>query len=311
MASVFVSYSRGSETFARRLMKTLESRDTPFWSDRDIRAGTHWADEIEAAIHQASVFVLVISPDFGTSQWAQFEAGVALGRARESGAVVIPVLLHGAALPPVLRQYQALSVDSASLEEIATAVQDAAATVRRAHSPLVRELQLFVSSPADVVDERECVARVVDEINRGIGEPSGIRLNRVTWENTFLPAAAKPQAALADWVRNTDIFLLILGSRLGNALGVGGRTGTEEEFEALLADAKLTGRPQMLCYIRTSAVRVDSMEQLNQMRRILEFRDRVRSTNLVREFDSLSEFEELVRYDLTRLLTDADRLIQR
>ncbi len=311
MASVFLSYSHGSEAIAGDLMKALERRSTPFWSDRAVRPGNRWADEIETAIHQATVFVLLISPEFSASEWAQFEAGVAVGRARESGATVIPVLLHGATLPAVLREYQAISVDSASLEEIASRVQRVAATAGTRSESSVRELQLFVSSPADVVDERECVARVVDEINRGPGRTSGFRLNRLTWENVFLPTAAAPQAALASWVSNTDIFLLILGSRLGSALGVGGRSGTEEEFESILEDAKTTGKPRMLCYIRTAPVQLDSVEQLDQMRRILEFRERLRTTNLIREFESLAQFEQLVRHDLTRIITDEGRLTQR
>src|SRR5215831_16014804 len=119
MASVpqelFISYSRTDDEFVRRLQHELDLQGVRYWSDRKIRAGSLWIDEIETAMNRASVFVLVISQSFRASEYAQLEAGIAVSHAQQSRARVVPILLRGASLPAALRGFNALRADLMSV----------------------------------------------------------------------------------------------------------------------------------------------------------------------------------------------------
>ena len=68
---------------------------------------------------------------------------------------------------------------------------------------------------------------------------------------------------------------------------------------------KRTGQPQILCYLKMAPVRLQSVDQVEQLRRVLEFRDRLRSDGLVYEFESLDDLERAVRLHLTNIITSA------
>lgn len=300
---LFISYSRADVALARGLMRELDAQGVPYWSDRKIEGGALWIDEIESAIKRASVFVLLISPNFLASEYALFEAGIAVGRAHESGARIVPILLPGASLPPVLRGYQALRADSMTVEDVATQLKAVASTVDRKPERVSKELRVFVSSPADVTAERECVSRIVDELNASVGAAEGVTLLRYTWENTLPPVGTRSiEATISEALAHVDIFLLILGARLGKPNGVGRGSGTEEEFRMAVENSKHTGRPQVLCYLKTAPVQLTSVDQAEQLRRVLEFRDRLRNDLLVYEFESLDDLERAVRHNLTRII---------
>src|SRR4051794_37805360 len=70
---VFISYSREDVKLMDRLLQYLEpagqSASLAVWSDKGIRAGEEWMLEIDKAIAQARVAVLLISPDYLASTW--------------------------------------------------------------------------------------------------------------------------------------------------------------------------------------------------------------------------------------------------
>ncbi|MEM8950958.1 MAG: toll/interleukin-1 receptor domain-containing protein [Pseudomonadota bacterium] len=97
--SVFISYSHADETWKKRFQKQLDVLGMEgildVWKDRRIAAGDDWRDEIEQAIEQADVAVLLISADFLTSGFIRDEeVGPFLERRRRDGMRVIPILIH-------------------------------------------------------------------------------------------------------------------------------------------------------------------------------------------------------------------------
>jgi hypothetical protein len=93
------SYAREDETLRDRLethMSPLERAGlVRCWHDRDIRAGCDWARQIEAAIADAEVVLLLVSPDFVASDYCfTIEMRRALERHAAGSALVIPVLLR-------------------------------------------------------------------------------------------------------------------------------------------------------------------------------------------------------------------------
>ena len=299
---VFISYSRADDAFVRTLLREFDRQGVPDRSDREIAAGSSWIDEIESALNRVSVFLLVISPHSQASEYGQFEAGMAAGRAKESQARIVPILLPGASLPPVLRSYQALRAESMTIEDIAAEIKAIVTTTERKADRVSTELRLFVSSPADVTAEREVVARVVEELNATVGAAEGVTFRRYAWESLPAVELAHPQQALDDMLRRLDVFVLILASRLGTPIGVGGGSGTEEQYKLVVEKWRQTGKPKIFCYLRTAAVRLESVDALEQLRRVFEFRDQLKRDGLVFEFESIADFERAVRLHLTNVI---------
>lgn len=95
---VFVSYSHKDTQWMERLKVHLTPLEREgmldFWIDTDIEPGQQWYDEIEEAIAEAKVAVLLISPDFLASDFiATEEIPRVLAAADKEGLKVIPIFL--------------------------------------------------------------------------------------------------------------------------------------------------------------------------------------------------------------------------
>lgn len=64
MSSLFVSYARNDETFARWLVKNLRNRGANVWLDVDsIPLAIKWQDAIQQALDSSQAMLVIISPD--------------------------------------------------------------------------------------------------------------------------------------------------------------------------------------------------------------------------------------------------------
>ena len=305
-AHVFISHATGDDAFARDLRQALNERGVQLWSDQNIEGGSQWWDEIESALNRASMYVLVISPQFETSKDALFEAGVAVGRARESGALIVPVLLAGAKLPPALRGYHAIHAESTDIKALATQLRSAIFKIGSRAGPVVRKLRLFISSGSDTVVERELVIRIVEEINARLGVERHVLIETMMWEH-LSASSQSPQQVVEEAIRDVDVFLLLLSARIGAVFE--GVPIIEKELQLAQENWKQIGRPQILCYFKTGPVKLDTVDQLEQYRQILEFRDRLRSDRLVYEFESTDDLESVVRNQLENIVESTGRLM--
>src|SRR5437868_1226039 len=97
--TVFYSYAHADERLRQQLEIHLgllrQQRIIAEWHDRQIGAGTDWAQEIDTHLSTARVILLLISPDFLASDYCY---GVELQRALQRDAAnearVIPILLR-------------------------------------------------------------------------------------------------------------------------------------------------------------------------------------------------------------------------
>ena len=97
-SSVFISYSHKDEEWKERLvthLRVLQLQDLlNVWEDRQIEAGADWYAEIENAINQAGVAILMISANFLTSRFILGEEIPKLLERRErEGVRVIPIIV--------------------------------------------------------------------------------------------------------------------------------------------------------------------------------------------------------------------------
>ena len=122
--SVFVSHISGETAIAQWLKAKLDrdflgALDVFVSSDRmTIEAGRRWLDEVDKALKQADVMILLCSRDSVGRPWVNFEAGAVWLR----GIPVVPVCHSGLAvadLPAPLSMLQAIAlVDAAGLAKL-------------------------------------------------------------------------------------------------------------------------------------------------------------------------------------------------
>lgn len=98
MTDIFISYSHKDEAWKDALKKHLQvlQLHTKFgiWDDGQIELGGDWQVEIEQAIAQAKVVILLISSDFLTSEFAtQQEIPKFLQRRTQEGLRIVPVIV--------------------------------------------------------------------------------------------------------------------------------------------------------------------------------------------------------------------------
>lgn len=129
--SVFVSYSHRDREWLDRLkvhLRPLE-RDNALvvWDDTKIAPGSRWRTEIEAALAEAKVAVLLISADFLASDFvASSEIPSLLLAARNDGAVILPLIVSASrfAHTPMLAPFQAVNETSRPLIGLSRSEQE-------------------------------------------------------------------------------------------------------------------------------------------------------------------------------------------
>lgn len=97
--NIFIAYAREDDALRARLEKhlaTLKRRDyINTWYDGKIEAGSEWKEEIDVALNNADIILLLISADFIASDYCyEIEMARAIERHEKGAAIVIPVLLH-------------------------------------------------------------------------------------------------------------------------------------------------------------------------------------------------------------------------
>lgn len=120
--NIFISYAQPDRGYAETLVESLKLAGSSVWHDKQIRIGDDWDSEIQNALRNASVVVLLVSQAALTSQYVNYE----IGSAMSAGIPVIPVLVgEVASLPSHLRHIHA--VDARGLGSAAMGAKVAAA----------------------------------------------------------------------------------------------------------------------------------------------------------------------------------------
>lgn len=111
---VFISYSHKDLDY----LTQLESHFAPlkdkvvFWDDRKIKPGQIWRDEIENALHRATVAILLLSSDFFNSDFiANNELPTLLSAASRRGLTILTIIVRPCMIEqyPSISQYQAVN----------------------------------------------------------------------------------------------------------------------------------------------------------------------------------------------------------
>jgi TIR domain len=116
MRKVFISYSHVDTRWLKRLLVHLRPLERngqiDRWDDTRIKAGQKWSQEIEAALTESTIAVLLVSADFLASEFIASEELPALLRAAAQNACrVLPVIIGPCLFSEIkdLQQFQAIN----------------------------------------------------------------------------------------------------------------------------------------------------------------------------------------------------------
>src|SRR5215207_2599398 len=110
----FISYSRLNKEFATKLAKGLRAAKYPVWFDQlDIPTGARWDDEVEKALRECNIFMIILTPASIGSENVKDEIGYAIDR----GKRILPVLLEECDVPLRLRRFQYVDFTTKSFGE--------------------------------------------------------------------------------------------------------------------------------------------------------------------------------------------------
>jgi len=95
----FVSYARANKDLAVNFLSRFKDQTTPskryeysLWQDSEILVGEKWNDEIKAALGQAQIGLLLLSPAFLGSQYIAFHELPAFGG--QEAKPLMPIMLQ-------------------------------------------------------------------------------------------------------------------------------------------------------------------------------------------------------------------------
>ena len=97
---------------------------------------------------------------------------------------------------------------------------------------ILRVLNLFLSSPGDVGEERKAVKAIVEKINKLVARPNGLFFELREWEHIPLGKAIRTQEIINPYVQDCDVYIGILNKRFGTPTGQA-ESGTEEEYNLI------------------------------------------------------------------------------
>lgn len=155
MSDIFVSYSHPDRNKAEQLARIFERQGWSVWWDRELAAGSRFAEVIAAELSGAKAVVTLWSQSSVASNWVKDEAQE--GAARNA---LVPVLLDRVNLPLGFRQFQAADLSgwdgSASHTELQRLVRSIGGLINKPVSepepPIVgKSITLYLLAGAAIV----------------------------------------------------------------------------------------------------------------------------------------------------------------
>ena len=119
MARVFLSYAHDDAPNAQKLAGALVEAGHEVWWDFHVHGGSRFSDEIDRALKNAQVVVVIWTPTSVTSAWVQDEAA----EGRDSGRL-LPVVLDDTKPPLGFRQFQCVDLAEWNAEGRPTSLQN-------------------------------------------------------------------------------------------------------------------------------------------------------------------------------------------
>jgi hypothetical protein len=159
--------------------------------------------------------------------------------------------------------------------------------------------RVLISSPGDVVNGRAVLREAVEDWN-ALNAERGVVLLTVLWERDATPLLGAPPQHLInqELVDDCDIVVAVFWTRLGTPTA-DHESGSVEEIERSIG----AGKP-VLVYFSSEPVVPESIDA-DEYKRLVEFRESLKSRGLLGSFGTPEELRRKVSADLTRVVRDS------
>jgi formylglycine-generating enzyme required for sulfatase activity len=145
----FLSYSRVNKDFAVRMAKELKAEGLPVWLDQlDIPPGSRWDVEVEKALVECDIFMVIITQASSTSENVLDEIGYAI----DNGKRMLPVLLEKTNIPLRLRRFQYVDFTDKNFDD---GIQSAKELLRNLIAQPTVPRKVPPEEPRDQLDQAE------------------------------------------------------------------------------------------------------------------------------------------------------------
>jgi site-specific recombinase XerD len=169
----------------------------------------------------------------------------------------------------------------------------------------LRILRIVVASPNDVKDERNILAEVATELNRGIAKDHALHIEISRWETDAFPGFhAEGAQGIIDTVlhiEDCDLLIGIFWKRFGTPTS-DAKSGTEHEFRKAYEAWKRNQHPQLMIYFNKKPYAPESKEEIEQWGQVLELKREISQEGRLWSYNGKSQFERLVRNHLTQFI---------
>lgn len=171
-----------------------------------------------------------------------------------------------------------------------------------AHRPFLTmkraNVVLFLSSPSDVRAEQQIVLEEVKKLNGQMRSQQRPRITVVSWpEGIAAGASDYPQSVINQQTREYDIFVVIIGTRLGTQTPRA-NSGTEEEFDRAIESAFRGNPVQVLVFFSNLKVPIGDLDP-HQLMLVQYFRAKTQRLGvLFHKYSNLPQFRRLFRKSL-------------
>ena len=139
---------------------------------------------------------------------------------------------------------------------------------------MVETFRAFLSSPGDVLEEREATKDVVDAVNRNCIDTLGMTIALWRWEDQPPLAPRLPEERIQEIinreVEKSHFFILILNRRYVSSEPGHTISNTQREVETILERYKSFPQLKILAYFRRLEVNTDQGKQEEQVRELRE-----------------------------------------
>jgi tetratricopeptide (TPR) repeat protein len=167
--------------------------------------------------------------------------------------------------------------------------------------------RVIVVSPSDVSEERDCIQRIADDLNRTTARASGVRLEVWRWETDSHPGfhANGPQGLIDDLmdVTSSHLVIAIFWKRFGTPTK-DSKSGTEHEIRRALTAFESNGSPQIMIYFCERPDFPRSPAEADQLRSVLSFRETL-ADGLYFTYRETTQFEHLARNHIQMFFQNA------
>ncbi len=162
-----------------------------------------------------------------------------------------------------------------------------------------RVFQILIASPGDVAQERDIVSEVIHEWNYLNAREKGIILLPLRWETHSSPEMGdRPQGIInRQVVDQCDMVVGVFWTKLGTPTGLAA-SGTIEEIDQAAEKGKI-----IMLYFSRAVVNPDKLD-LEEYKRVKEFKLRKYPEGLVESYDTLPEFRDKFTKQLAMKVRD-------